>query len=281
MPAPKNTTKAKKTVPAKKQPAPIKKQAAPPKPPARAKPAAPPRTSPAEALRKSIVYYYLLSFAPPVRIGEFKTATGEVRKQIAASAGMPETDFFTAAVPEVCRRIVAFHQDTREPDKAAVAALAKSAQGAEKDAAGLAAFQNQMERIASLPGRAKKENRLHRDKGCDLCAAPCRYGYFSLVSEPQMKRLQEMMAAESAKPASEQSPLGMMYRFTLSHILSTPSPEEAFMDIGHLANLSYCLLILGMAKSRLAMPEEQLTLFQRANQELIRRSRENNLGPAA
>ncbi len=186
---------------------------------------------------------------------------------------MPETDFFAAAVPEVCRRIVAFHQDTREPDKAMVASLTKAAQAAENDAAGLAAFQAGMKQIAVLPARAKKENRLHREKGCVLCAAPCRYGYFSLVAEPNFSLLQAAMAAEAAKPAAGQSPLGMAYGFAGALIAQSIGPHTDWIEVADLANLSFCLLLLGMAKSRLAAPEEQIRLFQDANQEFIRRSR--------
>jgi hypothetical protein len=35
--------------------------------------------------------------------------------------------------------------------------------------------------------------------------------------------------------------------------------------------LAYCLLMLGMAKSRMAFPEAQSRLFQEANQEFVRR----------
>jgi|WetSurMetagenome_2_1015567.scaffolds.fasta_scaffold42481_3 hypothetical protein len=278
MPAPKRKTKIKKTAPAKKRtaaakPTPAKKQAAPRALPARAKPSEASRTSPVELLRKAIAYYYLLSFCPPERIGDFQSAAGVIRKSLAASAGMKEADFFAAAVPEVCRRIVAFHQDTREPDKAAVSALVKVTRAAEKDAAGLAAFQNQMERIAALPGRAKKENRLYREKGCGLCAAPCRFGYFSLITEPNFALLQAAMAAEAAKPAAEQSPLGMVYGFAGAHIAQIAGPRTNWMDASALANLSFCLLLLSIAKSRLAAPEEQIRLFQDANQEFIRRSR--------
>jgi hypothetical protein len=277
MPAPKRTTKIKKTAPAKKRtaaakPAPARKQAAPRTPPARAKPSEAPRTSPVELLRKAITYYYLLSFCPPERIGDFQSAAGAIRKSLAASAGMQEADFFSAVIPEVSRRIVAFHQDTREPDKAMVAALVKAAQAAEKDAANLAGFQTQMALIASLPGRVKLENRLHRNKGCGLCAAPCRYGYFTLISEPRFIRMQEIAAAEAAKPASTQSPLGMAYRFTASHLAQTLGQQADWVGFAHLANLSFCLLLLGMAKSRLAMPEPQLRLFQTANQIVVQRS---------
>jgi hypothetical protein len=276
MPASKRTAKSKKAVPAKKRtapakPTPAKKQATPSRPPVRAKPAEAPRTSPVEVLRKAITYYYLLSYSPPERLGDFKTAAGEIRKKLVVSSGMKEADFFAAVVPEACRRIVAFHQDTHEPDKAMVASLAKAAQSAEKDAEGLSAFQTQMKLVAALPGRAKLENRLHRNKGCGLCAAPCRYGYFTLVSEPQFRLLQEMMAAEAAKPAAEQSPLGMMYGFAHLHLAQTFHQKADWIAIGDLANLAFCLLLLGMAKSRLALPEKQLSLFQAANQVFIER----------
>jgi hypothetical protein len=44
-----------------------------------------------------------------------------------------------------------------------------------------------------------------------------------------------------------------------------------FIQSEQLVNLSFCLLLLGMAKSRLALPEAQLTLLQAANREFIRR----------
>ncbi len=277
MPATKRTTNVKRSEPAKKKPAPAKPpvvkrevapvQAAPSRPAAKQPPAVT-----AEILRRAISWVYLLSYCPPIRSDDFLTIARSMRGDRTTS-GLDEEAFFATVVPEIARRIMAFHQETREPEKGAVAALADAIRHAEGDPDALAAFQTRMEQVAALPGRAKPENRLHPDKGCRLCAAPCRYGFFTLVSEPQMNRLQEMMAAEAKKPAPEQSPLGLVHRFTLSHISPLMGRSEGFIDIGHLANLSYCLLILGMAKSRLAMPEEQLRLFQAANQEFIRRSR--------
>jgi hypothetical protein len=277
MPAPKRTAKGKKSnIAGKKAPLnsrAVKKQAAPAKRAAPAQPAGKPDASAAEIIRQTITYYYLLSFCPPERIGGFQSAAEGIRKSLAASAGMKEADFFSTVIPEVSRRIVAFHQDTREPDKAMVAALAKAARTAEKDAASLAGFQTQMALIASLPGRVKLENRLHRNKGCGLCAAPCRYGYFTLVSEPKFRILQERIAAEAAKPVAAQSPLGMAHGFTASHLAQTLGQQADWVGFAHLANLSFCLLLLGMAKSRLAMPEPQLRLFQAANQLVVQRSR--------
>ena len=52
---------------------------------------------------------------------------------------------------------------------------------------------------------------------------------------------------------------------------SPPNPaKEGFISADHLGNLSYCLLMLGTAKSRFAMPEAQLTRFQELNQNTIR-----------
>jgi len=278
MPASKRTAKGKKVEPAKKRTAPakprvVKRKAATPKSPPATKLAGKPKASSAEVLRKTIVYFYLLSYCPPEQLSVFQKGTGSLRKDLAAKLGMKEDAFFSQAIPEMCRRIVAFHQDTREPDKAMVTTLVKAAQAAEKDTGSLAVFQTQMALIASLPGRAKPENRLHRNKGCSLCTAPCRYGYFTLVSDPQFSRMQAMMTAEAAKPASEQSPLGLVYSFTFTHLSQYPGFQPGLIDIGHQANLAYCLLMLGMAKSRLAMPELQLRLFQAANQEFIKRSR--------
>lgn len=264
MPAPKRTTKSKKVEP-------VKKKAAPSKSPPPVRQAERPKLSSAEVLRRVIAYYYLLSYCAPKQIGDFLSAAGSLRKSLVDSSGMEEGAFFSVVAPEVCRRIVAFHQDTREPDKAVVEALIKTIQNAEKNPESLAAFQAQMAAIASLPGRAKPENRLHRTKGCNLCAAPCRYGYFTLISDPQFNRLREMMASEAAKPASEQSPLGLVYGFTFFHLSQFPGFQQGWIDRGHLGNLAFCLLLLGMAKSRLAMPEEQLRLFQAANQEYIKR----------
>jgi hypothetical protein len=229
------------------------------------------KSIPAGSLKKTISYYYLLSFCPPEKINDFKGSTVAMRKALAKSAGMSEADFFAQALPEVCRRIVAFQQATREPDPQAVAALEGAARGADKNASAVAAFQKQMAQIAVLPGRARPENRLHRNKGCKLCMTACKYGYFTLVSDPQFSVLQAAMQAEIARPAGKQSPLLPLYGFALNHITQLAGMKEAFIQSAHLVNLSFCLLLLGIVKSRLALPEAQLTLLQAANREFIRR----------
>jgi hypothetical protein len=226
----------------------------------------------AETLKKTIAFFYLLSYCPPGMLGHFIRVTTPMRRSLEAESGKPSGVYFTQIIPEVCRRIAAFHLATREPDQNTVQALLEMAQKSDENPESVSAFQLKMAEVAALPGRAKPENRLHRNKGCMLCAAPCRYGYFTLVSEPRFSRLQEMLTAETAKPVSAQSPLGVIYGFTIRHICELTGARESFVAADHLGNLSYCLLMLGMAKSRLALPEDQIRQFQFANQRFIQQS---------
>ena len=232
---------------------------------------APAKSLPVHAVKMAISYYYLLSYCVPEGKPDPWAGLGPLRERLSASADMPAAELLRSAVPEVCRRIVAFHQDTREPDAGTVEALADATVKAEDSPAALGAFQVQMAQVAALPGRAKAENRVHRSRGCALCAVPCRYGYFTLVSDPEFGRLQSFLAIEAARPAAEQTPLRPLYAFALSHLQALTGAGDSGVAVPHLANLAYCLLLLGMARSRLAMPERQLRLFQAANQEFIRR----------
>jgi len=229
-------------------------------------------TIPAETLKKTIAFFYLLSYCPPEKIGGFIRTTTPLRERLAAEAGMASGEYFARAVPEACRRIVAFHQATREPDVKVVETLAAVLRKADQTPERLAAFQARMAEITALPARAGAANRLLQDKGCRRCASPCRFGFFILMSGPQFGRLQELMAEETSKPASGQSPLSPALGFAVSHLLDLTGAEEGFLRIEDLANLSFCLLVWGMARSRLSMPEKQLRLFQTANQEFIHRA---------
>ena len=71
--------------------------------------------------------------------------------------------------------------------------------------------------------------------------------------------------AEAAKPAAGQSALEPLYNFTLGHLTQLAGGQNIYIDNRSLADLSYCLLMLGMAKSRLATPTRQLELLQAAN----------------
>ncbi len=226
---------------------------------------------PAGSMKKAIAYLHLLSFCPPDKLADFKRNTTPMLKEMAERSGLKEKVFLAEALPEACRLIVAFHQARREPDADLVKTLENSARGADKNPKSLAAFKEQMDRVAALPGRAKLENRLHRNKGCRLCAAPCQYGYFTLVSDPQFSLLQKNFTEEAGKPASKQTPLMPVYAFTVDHLLSISGTEKGFCEKNHLGNLAFCLLMLSMAKSRLAFPEAQTRIFQEANQAFISR----------
>jgi hypothetical protein len=228
-------------------------------------PAAPAKQPNVEAMKKTIAYYYLLSFCPPARISDFREKSGPLRKALADSAGMSEAAFFAAVLPEVCRRIVSFHEGTREPSKEWADALLKSAAKADQSPENASLFQAKMAQVARLPQRALPGNRLYPAKGCRFCRLPCRYGYFTLISEPVFSRLQRMLELEAGYPKEEQNPLRPVWAFAVSHLSQTLGVEKGVIQTVHLVNLAYCLLVLSMAKSRLAAPEAQLRAFQNGN----------------
>jgi hypothetical protein len=215
---------------------------------------APGNAIPAGTMKKTIAFFYLLSFCPPEKLGGFIRTTASLRGRLAAEAGMESGAYFSRAAPEVCRRIVAFHQAAREPDAKTVAELSNLLRLADRNPENLSAYQTRMAEIASLPARAGMPNRVLQDRGCRRCASPCRFGFFILISNPQFGRLQGLLAEETAKPASGQSPLAPALGFAVSHTLDLTGAEEGYLRIEDLANLSYCLLVWGMARSRLAPP---------------------------
>jgi len=221
------------------------------------------------AVKGMISYYYLVAFCPPAHIKELEKASQKNRTALAKLAGLKMVDFLQAAAPEVAFRICAFQQATREPDKETVEklknALLKADTGPEK----AAEYQALLREVAAHRGRAKESNRLHRQKGCSLCQAPCQYGFFTLISEPDFKTLLAMLGAENKKIAAERNPVNVLWTYTTTHLWKTLGKNEGYISADHLGNLSYCLLMLGTAKSRFPMPEEQLTRFQEMNQATI------------
>lgn len=226
---------------------------------------------PAESMKKTIAYLYLLSFYPPEGVTDIKGNSFSLLKQAAAAMGMKENEYLEKSLPEACHRIVSYHQASREPDAEMVKSLLETALKADEDVESLRAFKTLMEQVSALPGRSKPENRLHRKKGCQLCTAPCRFGFFTLVSDPDFSRLQDLFKVESEKPSAEQSPLTPVYMFTIDHLVKLTGSENGAYERKNLANLAFCLLMLAMAKSRLAFPEAHVRLFQLTNQEFIRR----------
>lgn len=126
---------------------------------------------PASTIKQSILYLNLLSFVPPERVIDLQP--------LRDSFG----DDWSRAVESASRLIVSFQQASRDPESELVSELARAALSANSSPEACRAFQDQMDVLAKLPGRAKADNRLHRKRGCQLCETPCRYGYFALLTE--------------------------------------------------------------------------------------------------
>jgi len=222
-----------------------------------------------EGLQVTIGYLYLLSFCIPERIHEFGEAGSLLRKGLALKAGLTEAEYFERVLPEACRRIVAFHQRTRQPESKTIEALTESARQALFGAQQATSFQAQMAQMSASPARAKPDQRLRASKGCQFCAAPCRYGFFALTTKPNYALLKKLLAAEAQKPSGEQDPLQAGWSFATAQLWRALGTEQGYISPFHLGNLAYCLLTLGMAKSRYPLPEGQYQKFQEANQALI------------
>ncbi len=220
-------------------------------------------TIPASQRKQVIIYLLTLSFASPNHMGGLEAVKNAILQEL-------EGDW-SDAVMQACQHIVSFHQASRDPDAERVAALAEAAQSADSSPEACRAFQDQMNMLAQLPGRAKESNRLHRKKGCRYCEIPCRYGYYSLISEPDFNKLQQTLETENSKSGQDQQPLQAIWMYTLNHISQSMDAGQWHISADHLGNLAYCLLMLATAKSRFAFPEEVVKRFQDQNQQLIQR----------
>ena len=218
---------------------------------------------PASKLKHVITYLLSLSYSSPDHIDGFKSVKNSFQQELKAE--------WSDAVLGACQHIVAFHQASRDPDAERVAALAGAAQSADSSPEACRAFQEQMDQLAQLPGRAKESNRLHRKKGCRFCEVPCRYGYYSLISEPDFDKLQRALEAENSKSPQDQQPLQAIWKYTLNHLSQTMDAGQWHVSANQLGNLAYCLVALATAKSRFRFPEEQMRKFQDMNQQLIRK----------
>lgn len=230
------------------------------------------KAPPADLVKKTISYLYLVSFCPPSQLAEFTPAITPLFQALLKTSGMDEQTFNIQVLPQACHHMVAYSMATRYPDEKSIVFLLKAAINATASPEALQNFQTTVAELSGLPGRAKMDNRLHRNKGCRLCNSACFYGYFSLVSDPKMNLLQNMLKEEAAKPAQECSPLVVLYTFAMLHLASLTGMRQVLIRPDALANLSFCLLLLSMAKSRLPLPEQQLRLIQAGNQEYIRRN---------
>jgi len=223
----------------------------------------------AEAVRKMVGYYYLLSYAPPQHFTEIEAAGRGMQARHAAKAGLDPVKFQQAAAAEAAFRITAFHGAVRTPPKELVLVLQRTLLGANGSLEARENFLKIMLAVSGHPARAKQTNRLHRRKGCDLCSMPCRYGFYSLMAEPDYPALQSMLESENQKPAGERDPVRVLWSFAAQQIWHTLENRAGVISPIHLGNLSYCLLLLGTAKSRFAMPEKEFQAYQRLNQARI------------
>jgi len=221
-----------------------------------------------QEIRASVGYLYLLSFCPPDQIHAFTQAGLPLRSGLALQAGEPEGEFFARSIPESCRRITAFHQRLPDPDQQLVSELSTAALAAQQEPLAAYLFQQQMDRICSLPARAEPAKRLRPTQGCQLCQAPCRYGFFVLVSRPDYTVLEKLLEQYRDEPEPGGA-LKAAWSFTTSHLWRTLGTRQGYISPFHLGNLSFCLLVLAMAKARFPYPESELALFQEWNQGLI------------
>jgi hypothetical protein len=213
-------------------------------------------------IKKAIIYLNLLSFCPPERVNDFSSCLEALKDELGES-DWPKIVFQSA------NYILAFHENSREPDAERTAALASAALQAASTPQACSNFQKLMQATAEHPERAKAEKRLHHRKGCRFCEMPCRYGYFSLVSEPDFGLLRTTLEKENGKPAAEQQVLHTLWQFTIGHIARLLPGGMLPITNEHLGNLTYCLVSLATVKSRYAFPEAQMKKFQDLNQILI------------
>jgi len=228
----------------------------------------------AQQIRRGINYLYLLYFCPPQKLQSFQEpAQVFMRKteKMTDRKGISILDVFSAA----CSRVIEFHTHSREAEEEMLSVLMGAAIPALESEDHLVKFQKEMETIRGLSPRAELKNRLHRNKGCALCERPCRYGYFSLISDPSFVKLLDQLQAESIKNPSEKNVVRAIWTFTIKHLWETIECNQAFISADHLGNLSYCLLLLATAKSRFAFPEKEMHILQESNQLSILNYQEN------
>ncbi len=217
------------------------------------------------AVKQLINYFYLLSFCPAEYVEDLRKISQPMRRRYE----LDKAAVLEPAIPEAAMRIVAFQQATRQPEDFAVQELAEAMKMADQDAEKLAVFQQTIREIAKHRARAKASNRLHRQKGCAFCTAPCQYGFFTLMSDPDFKQLKSFLDEENKQLVKDREPIRALWAYTGAHLWQVLGARAMYLEPAHLGNLSYCLLLLGTAKSRFAMREKELTAYQKLNQQTL------------
>jgi hypothetical protein len=222
---------------------------------------------PAQGLEMTISYLHLMSYCPPEYIFHFRESSSRLRTALAHQAELSEDEYFARVIPAACRRIVSFHHNTREPDEAVVAKLTKRATFAGVSPLAAWKFSRQMNDLASQKKNQKLE--LCHQKGFKISDVACQYLLFALVSKPNYQLLKVMLETEAQKSINERDPVEVMWTFTLTHLRNSLGTKQAYISANHLGNLAYCLLSLGMNKSRYPFPEEPAEILSRLNQTQI------------
>jgi len=233
-------------------------------------------------LQQTASYLHLRSFCPPEHIHGFKQAGAPLRQALAGRVDLEIPEYFARTVPEACRKIVDFYINDRKEKEQFLDTFNRSARLVHQSPRTAWAFSTLMALLTGSPERSSEQHRLRKTRGCQFCAAPCRYGHFLLISNPEYGLLQRLLKEEAAKPAKEQDPLRTTWRFALAHLWRTLGITQAYVSSAHLGNLAYCLLVLGMSKARFPFPGESFQHYQAANQLLIRHLNQNReSGPVA
>ncbi len=87
--------------------------------------------------------------------------------------------------------------------------------------------------VSARPERAKANKRLHKQKGCRFCTAPCQYGYFSLMSEPDFITIDGRAGATAAAPKFVKAATSVPTIFALTR-------ARKYLD-QHAADISLCI----------------------------------------
>jgi len=222
----------------------------------------------AQGLEMTMAYLHLMAYCPPEYIYHFKEASSSLLEALAKQAELSVTEYTELVYPEACQRMVAFYQSTREADPALVNKLLVAARVADVSPTTADLFSEQLNQLADLPRQAKPRQRhqLFNKEGFTLNPAAMKYVLFAMVSKPDYELLQNMLAAETEKPAAERNVVEVLWTFTIGHLWRTLGLKQAYISPQHLSNLAYCLLTLSMYKSRYPFPEADMKAFLQANQ---------------
>jgi hypothetical protein len=219
----------------------------------------------AQEIRFLIGYIYMLYYCPRKQVKTFKKASEPMLTALAKRSGQAFRTYLKNAVPHACRHIIAFHKNIRQVRKKEIDQLAESVLKTSRHGE----FIKQMTDLIQNPARAKINNRIRPNKGCQFCQFPCGYGLFVLSTKPNFKILERFLQDEQNKKKKEQEAFSSVWAFAVAHLWHSLGIREHFISKEHLGNLAYCLLTIAEEKSRRRFPSKEFKAFQEMNQKLI------------